>query len=213
MPVGDVYKFTMLFSHTSGTFTQVAQNQYYYLVNALTGPDPAPGDVRTVLRDTLVPTMTPLYTGLVSFRGAEVRRVWPLPVSLPNGFPEFIAGTFAPGEVMPGQVCGVITKRTPLGGRQFRGRIYTPFPPEAAGVAFQGPDAAYQALMQDHADVMDDPVTLIAGATAVTFQPVLFHPLNVPLPTFLQNCVARSRWGTQRSRGGYGAPNIIPTFE
>src|SRR3546814_8120191 len=53
-------------------------------------------------------------------------------------------GLFLGGDLLPGQVCGMVTKLTAAAGRRFRGRVYVPFPLETDNDGIV-PSAAYVA--------------------------------------------------------------------
>jgi len=135
---------------------------------------------------------------------------------------EFIAITragpgIALGDLLPTQVTGLITFRTELAGRHFRGRMYPPFPSEG----FTGPDATMNATgtaaIVAIGTVVGPSRTLTVGAVADTLALVVLHrptPARPIPPASLTTDVTTITpilgFATQRRRGDFGRQNQPP---
>jgi len=128
-----------------------------------------------------------------------------------RGLSAFPVGLVA-GGCVPTQVAAVVTKRSGVAGRAYRGRLYWPFLPDAftdaqgelTAIAAANVEAATQALF--------NPFTITLGPNSVSFIPVIVHAVtdDNPLPLTYQPVILFScslRLGTQRRRGDYGALN------
>jgi len=209
MPVGDVWKANTFCRRSIAGLAQTSMNQLYYQVIIETGAPITAGGVRAAVAARFRAAYLDLFAITSFYKGVSAQKVFPLPVGVTDFLEETVAGNRVT-ETLPGQVCGVITKRTPFGGRRFRGRIYTPFPTEDSSDDFTGPNAAYIALLQVLGNLIPGTITVVQGANSSDFTPVIFHGGALPLPTLITSALARPRWGTQRSRGGYGAENGLP---
>lgn len=197
---------------------QSSVNSVCLVVTAITLPAPLQGE--TI--DSLDGVIGPLFINLMSTQsehvGADIQDV--------TGAPPFLlpaatvvgagAGAVAGGQ-LPGQVCGVISLLTDTSGRQFRGRMYVPFPAQADCTAVNPttPIAGYvtRLTLLSAAFVGQETLAGIAGGS-VTFSWAIKHGLPkvgpVPLPSPITNARSNKLWGTQRRRGNYGRPNSVP---
>jgi hypothetical protein len=153
----------------------------------------------------------PLLSAQAEYIGCGVSRIDPSPT------PEVInrggAGFGSViGDVMSRQTCGIITKRTDMIGRRKRGRFYVSFPGEADNSVQGVPTPAYITRLTTLADVMDDTQFLSSVTPVGTADLVPVVRSQVPLITYerITSCIPRPKWGTQRSRGSYGAVNARP---
>ena len=150
-----------------------------------------------------------ILSSAASYRGVGVRKVVPLPKSA-----EFFATTgqgagTRTGDPLPRQVCGVITKGTDFAGQAQRGRFYAAFPAESDSGTDGSPVSTYVSNLAALGAFLDDLLTVGIAPTTSTATPVIFHRL-IGDTTPITRIVARPRWGTQRSRGDYGRPNVSP---
>lgn len=126
---------------------------------------------------------------------------------------QFSSSVNTPGtsteDLLPTQTCGIITKRTNTGGRTGRGRVYIPFPTEEHNDAEGNPDAGYQAVLDTLAAVIFDDIEFVDGTDTLTINPGLLRQEDYQF-TPITGWTVRPRWGTQRSRGAYGASNLNP---
>jgi len=130
---------------------------------------------------------------------ASLQKIFPLPKE--DAAASTVAAT--PGtiadDLLPRQTCGIITLRTGLAGRKFRGRVYIPFPPENANDGAGQPTPAYLTLLDAIATLHDDIITFAVGLTTISLVPVVFHRLTGTYDQIF-TAVTRPRWATQRRR-------------
>jgi len=113
------------------------------------------------------------------------------------------------GNMLPSQTCGLLSFRSISAGAKARGRMYIPFPSVASQTADGYPAAAYQTLANIFADVMI-PVWTLATTPGCNVVPIITKKaaLVVSYPVVTWNFP--SYWATQRRRGGFGRPNVLP---
>lgn len=124
--------------------------------------------------------------------------------------PSFLDGT-EDSDVLPKQTCGLIRKRSVFSGRGNSGRIYVPFP--GIGVNVDGaPTAPYLAKLQALADGLAPNPSLAIGVGNFSLVPVIFDPTRITVlgMTAVTTTTCAAKWATQRKRGDFGAPNILP---
>lgn len=115
------------------------------------------------------------------------------------------------GTTLPTAVRVVISWRTDLVGKLYRGRIYG-FTPGAADQSTSGHPT--QALMDAWGLVaLTFKNKIVAGGT--TWEPVVYHRRKQPAdpfinPTIITGAQVQPKWGTQHRSGDYGRPNIAP---
>jgi hypothetical protein len=188
--------------------TQYAFNVRHFRVTAIGGGQPT--------LDTAVLAMSakfgPLYKACMSstatFYGCDVRRLLPslsLAVQTKTGSG---AGTVA-GDLMSTQTAGVISLRTNLPGKKFRGRMYIPFPGETDNDVNARPVAAllsnYAALLLPHTQN----TTYNNGADNFSAVGVIYHR-SVKTETTIVSGFVRLDWGTQRRRSSINRPDRAP---
>jgi len=146
-----------------------------------------------------------------SFRGVGLRlQVLPVPTEVFDVSQDG-AGTAA-GDLSATQVSGLITKRTARAGRKYRGRLYVGFP-SALDIDSNGvPTPAYVAGIQTLGNTLGPVMALVNGANTMEAVMRVRSTLVPGAPTYepVVALTSRNRFGTQRSRGAYGAPNIPP---
>jgi len=115
------------------------------------------------------------------------------------------------GDPLPMQTCGLITKINTKAGRKNRGRIYVPFPGEADSTVNGVPSAGYVLKLRDIGNILCVDQLVAVGADNCLMTPVLGNLETGPLADVSAH-VDRTKWATQRRRGEYGRPNVIPPF-
>lgn len=148
-----------------------------------------------------------------SWRGVGIR-----PIRTPVVIEEFETANDGGGtdlaSIAPRQLCGILTKRTALVGRGFRGRLYVAFPSQNAYTVVGAATVAYVASLDALAGVLLNNFVVAVGADTATFSPRLRHRVAGPPVAFqyipLTNIKARDKMGTQRRRGAFGAANALP---
>lgn len=205
MAVGDIIKVRFLATRGS----QLGQNiRHYRISTEVTG-----GATYQEIADNINTTASPLYRELLSsaatFQGVAVQKIQPLPMLL-----EFMStGTpgagLRSGDPLPGQCSGIITLRTSLAGRAFRGRAYVPFPAEMSCDEGSQTTALYFGDLQDLGGFLVTGVTVV-GATGTTTLVPGIHRRGTSQIQDLVGFTARNVFATQRRRGSYGRPDVIP---
>ncbi len=138
--------------------------------------------------------------------------------------PVSFTGSDGPGsEVSPPQgtqVRGLISWKTALAGRAYRGRTYIPFPTGSQSDIAGDPTAAYKiSLAGIRTLISTSPLVLTqAGQTAnIVFG--IYHrndpvpPATAPLARTITDITdgrINVRWATQRRSGGFGRTNSLP---
>lgn len=166
----------------------------------------------------------PFYVGLINnnaeWRGVQcyLEPATPGPTRAPvfdNSNP--LVGT-AGAVAAPRQTCGLIQFGTTNAGRQYRGRIYLPFP-ATADVALNGaPSASYGTRLNAFATFLQNTffLTDVSGTKFIPCIQVLVHgpfgkpPQPGPLPSPIIQWSSSNRWATQRRRGAFGRLNASP---
>lgn len=116
------------------------------------------------------------------------------------------------GDLAPTQVSGIITKRTALVGRKHRGRLFIGFPSNLDITQDGAPTTGYVGGLNGIASAIGPVMNLTRGGDAyhcdMTVRSMLVPA--APVHTYVASLLARNRFGTQRSRGQYGAQNVVP---
>lgn len=196
---------------------QAAVNTVYYLC---TGPNTGgvtDNDVATSLEINWNPFYVSLLNNLAQWRGVQVQRVT-LPPSAPaigNANPTSgSAGAIA----LPRQTCGLIQFQSGSAGRQYRGRLYLPFPSSTDNATNGQPSGTYLTNLLAFATFLQN-TFFLTDSTGVKFIPcvqVINHgpfgnpPQPPPIPSPLTGWSISARWATQRRRGAFGRQNTSP---
>lgn len=101
----------------------------------------------------------------------SVQQIRPLPPLLPVEDASAAGPGAVAGESLPTSVAAVVTKRTGLAGRAYRGRSYFAGVPQSQEVDSQLSSAALL-LWQDVADQMAQPISV---APSGAFDPIVYH--------------------------------------
>lgn len=188
---------------------QFAYNVLHYEV-VTKGGDGAPlSEIAAAMSSVLLPSYFPLLVSTATVKGVDVQKIWPLPISVLHPYPDDGGLGTAEGDALPKQTCGVVTKRTLKAGPHYRGRVYIPFPAETDNTSAGVPTAGYLTKLDDWAQVADDTVLAEDGADTNALLPVIYNRLTHET-TVIDRCVRRTKWGTQRRRGDFGAANLDP---
>ncbi|AYP28965.1 MAG: hypothetical protein [Circular genetic element sp.] len=205
---GDVLQVTV----ATACVDQVGLNVFHYAVDSVVGGAATSQEAAIAIDAALAPLYKPLLGPDATYYGVQVRILFRDPTPTPSAVSASAGvGTAAAG-AMPGQVAGVLTKRTAFVGRSYRGRTFLPFLSATMNDATtNSPTAAAIVLMEALAAELDDVQTATAGASTARLYPVLLHSSG-SLYSEIQDIVARPYWGTMKSRGNLGRPNVFPPF-
>ena len=113
------------------------------------------------------------------------------------------------GDALSTQTAAVITLRTPLPGKKFRGRMYVPFPSETDNDLDARPTAAYLANTNALSLPLMQSTTYTIGADSFTAVPSIFHRA-LQTETTIVLAYTRPDWGTQRRRSQINRPDRSP---
>jgi hypothetical protein len=192
------------------TGVQIAVNRHYYKCISHAGTGATDLEVAADFAAGLDSFYKPLLSVNATYAGAGIRRVSPgTPTVTVYDATDAGVGGVA-GDMLPTQTCGIITKRTDMGGPAYRGRTYVPFPGEADSGADGLPTAGYITRLQALAAALLTDYNPGAGGNTSTLRPHFANTADWPVVFEIRSTVARAKWGTQRRRGSYGATNTAP---
>lgn len=204
MAINDVIKVKL----ESQMFSQVGLNIRHYRIDGeVTG-----GATMQEIADAMYTQFATDYAScLVSdavFANVGVQKVRPLPMGVETLSSQAPTAGTVTGDVLPWQTSGLITLRTALAGRAFRGRAYIPFAGEARNGADGKPTSLHITNLGSVADDMLEQKIVVGAGGSTTLTPVIFQR-GSGTTTALTSAVVRTAWATQRRRGGFGRPNIV----
>jgi len=188
---------------------QVAINVLHYQVTAQTGTLKLDTDLAARLDAILGPLYVALLCVESEYRGVGVQRINPIPPTT-EVYANIQADTGAvAGDLLPRQSAGLISKRTGLAGRKYRGRVYVPFASEAGNDATGTPANAYLVSLLALSDALEVPVVVGTAPNETTLTPILWHRLSSTFDVITE-CSINDKWASQRRRGSYGRTNTSP---
>lgn len=191
------------------TSSQVGINTAHFRCTAETGVGSTDQQVADAFDAALAPRYKAAISGGARYRGCSVQRISP---GIPT-VPAFAIGNDGIGTVAGGmmgtQLSGLVSARTSLAGRRYRGRVYIPFPAEDSNAATGVPEAAYIVAIDDIGDELYSVFPVVNGGNSTTNDPVVWHR-GLLLGTPITGWLARPSWATQRRRGAYGRQNTTP---
>lgn len=208
---------TVLLSVVCYDDEQVSINRFGYLISGVAGGTLTLQDCV----DTLDAPASTQWKGMINnqatYRGVMGslfigNRLTPFRSTIANAGP----GT-AGADALPRQTCGMFTKVSAVPGPAGRGRVYVPFPAVADNGAGPIPNAGYMTRLGVMAGVLKAPLGVSVGPVTATMTPVIVRyprPSATPPVVFRTipwaDATARQKWATQRRRGSYGRPNVLP---
>jgi len=187
---------------------QLGINVVHYRVNASTGSGCTDQEVATAFDVSFANPYATCISADSFYEGTAVKKISGAPFVPVYAHSNVTAGLLA-SAVLPTQVSGIVTKLSAFAGRANRGRFYVPFPATQELDTDETPKAAYVTLIQALADtVITDHTIIGAGGTCQLSPQIVNRGLthNVKVVANL----ARKRWATQRRRGDFGRPNVLP---
>lgn len=198
---------------------QASVNNIWYSVAAVGAPAATDFDVATQMNALLAPLYKPILSELAAFRGVQVQIHTNTPAYPAVNSVVFDNSLNGPGTggptALPRQTCGLGSFSTNFPGRQFRGRVYFPFPGVEADDGTGKPIAGYVAAIQTITDDLSTGVSIVESTRTATLVRALVHvkaPKSGirPVPTPVTGGSASFKWATQRRRGSFGRPNLSP---
>ncbi len=193
---------------------QVGINSIHYQVTNTVGAGATQFQLASALDILAAPLMKAIISSTVQYRGVIVQRVFPRPpVVAESATGNTGTGSGAATQVSP-QVAGLISTRTALAGRQFRGRLYAPFLGTGSIGANGSPTAPYVTALQALATAMFTNITCGGVGNTSTVTPVIYHRNGYGDPvlhrdevTSITGATASTLAATVRRRGNYGRSN------
>jgi hypothetical protein len=179
--------------------SQYSQNVIHYIVIAQNGGF-TDQEAATALSAQWGMAFKKLMAPFASFVGVKVQRLSPTLTQPVIGNANAGAGTIA-GDMMSPQTCGLVSKKTDVGGRKGRGRLYIPFPSEADNAAQGIPGPTYLTSSNDVAVLLTTDVALSGTGTTASVHAILYNALDgVNSVKIIRQAVLNGGWGTQRRR-------------
>jgi len=205
MAVDDIWQVTLRCQQGD----QAGINVLHYVVSESPGIEATANDVADYFDNIFSTPLKALLVDSAQYLFTEASKVFPLPASV-RGMSDDGAGEGGwASDPMPRQTCGLITKLTYYAGRQYRGRIYVPFPAQTADSGTAGPDGVYIGLLEDFGLAYKTSRIITGPLGPSSFLPCLYHR-DTNAHTLVQDIRASTRWATQRRRSSFGRPNPIP---
>jgi len=189
---------------------QIAINVLHYVANTALGGAVYDDETAVALDIAWQAVYLPLMGNTAQWKGVTVQIIagtTPSPYQVSNAHSNF--GTVA-GDLMPRQTCGIITKYTAGIGRANRGRLYVAFPAEPDNAVTAVPVAGYITRLDNLGAVVlvNNTITGGSGGT-IKLSPIIWHRATSTY-TPVNGRRSNQRWATQRRRGSYGRPNVLP---
>lgn len=192
------------------TTSQISLNTMHWRVTGHVGTGATDVDLADAVDLFQAGNYTSIMPTTARWRGVGVKKLLPFPGIETAATARDAAGVSVT-EILPTQVSGIITLRTIAPGPGWRGRNYPGFPPESANLATGLPDPAYTAVLaaigaywltEITIGVLPNQSTVIFGLRKATIGGFDVHRW-VAVTTW-------PKWATQRRRGAYGRPNVLP---
>lgn len=188
------------FYHTMGSQQAVTARHFRVAGNGGAGsPEQDVADSLSVAYSNLI---RPLMSLQASYRGLQIRRITPNPTADWVSVMGAAVGTVA-GEALPGQASGLLSLRTALPGKSFRGREYVPFPGESDNQADAKPIAGYLTRLVSLAALwLNNQTYAQVGVPAnTTVIRGVIYSKKLGSRSDITTAIARNGWATQRRRG------------
>jgi len=192
------------------TPTQIALNVLHYLCLAVSAAPPDYAMVAAAFDTLMAANYKNIIGSSASYRGVTAKRltsIQSIPYPAIGG-----AGPGTSGTMCPTQAAGVITIRTRFGGSGYRGRIFVPFIGSVYLTPGGGPTTTLQTLMANIAVAMGPQITVSggAGSSCILQQVIRKRGGIMTADPQVIGYTVQPKFGTQRRRGQYGQPNVLP---
>jgi hypothetical protein len=184
---------------------QIGMFTTHWKTSTLTG-NVSLGQIADTIQTAIDGALQPCVDTGTGLLGTKVSSVRVVPPTLPGIATSTSEGTAAPPS-MSNQTSGLITWRTILAGRKYRGRIYVPFPAVVFQTVLGEPSAAYVALLDTLATILVGLTTITSLTGAGTMALGLYHRSTGEVTGVIEG-VPQDKWATQRRRGNYGRLNF-----
>lgn len=188
---------------------QIGINVLFYNTSAKAGTGATDLQIVQSIDSALFAAYKAVLAGAATYRGVIAQKILPLPASLAVSTTANSGVGSATGDPLPRQVCGVITKKTALAGKRYRGRMYIPFPAEGDNDVDGTPTGGYITRSAALAAALLTNVIPGGGGNTNTLMPVVYSKKG-GFNTIITSFLGRAKWGTQRRRGSFGQTNTLP---
>lgn len=189
---------------------QTSFNTFHYIITATAPPAPFVSDVGVAF-DTL---MAPLFKACMSansvYEGVRAQKIAPLPVTAQALISAHTGAGTAGGNDLPRQTAGLISWKTDLAGRGFRGRTYVPFPSSTFLTPGGHTTAGYQTAVLAIANAAIGFTAVAAGGGSCGLLLGVYHRKTLTITPIVSPARVRLFWATDRRRGDFGRPNVSP---
>jgi len=196
--VGNLYRVILNGHDSKSRFVNVR----WYIVGAVSGTGPTAKQVGEEVNGAMYPKYLDLFatTVIADFTSAQLCNSGGIAIDDAEvdatGLPD--TGNSA-GDEMPSFVAGVISLRTGLAGKSFRGRLFTWPAGESANDIDGQPTAGWQIAAGLFATQLRTILLAGAGGNTATLVPAVYS--KVQLAAFpIQSTIVRPEWGTIRHR-------------
>ncbi len=197
---------------------QASCNTLAYTVSPTPAPTATDADVAVTLDALVAVTYKALLSATATYKGVQAQICNPaFPYAAIYLSASSIAGAGAggvAGNIMPGQICGLIGFSTGRAGVRNRGRFYVAFPGVADDGGGGSPTAGYITRLGALAPNVNSGMAVAVGGRTATLIRVILHGTPKVGPIGAPDAVIGSPigqgWATQRRRGSYGRQNRSP---
>jgi hypothetical protein len=195
MAIGDLYQLTVM----GRCHGQTILNVLHYAITTEVGITQLT-DLVTTFRTTCEAHWRACHSAEYTLDGYLAQKIRPLPInaSYEEG-PLVLAGTGG-AQALPTSVAAVLTKRTDLAGRSYRGRVYL----SAIPTTFELDSELTGAALNVYQTLADDLEQILAAGAGNAFTPVLWRrsaELARPITQFVPRQVLRNQRRRQVGRG------------
>lgn len=194
------------------TSVQAGINIMHFLVGTITGGVMTDAQAVAIVDASLATVYKPWINNNATYRGAGVKILTPTQQVEAVSTTHAGAGTGG-ANALPQQSSGLVKFLTAQAGRNYRGRIYPPFPPTGAANSDGAMTGGAATGLQNIGNAWLALNPLINGPVTVVFIPVIYHrapPALKGTTTPILSALAVQDFATQRRRGQLGRTNIPP---
>lgn len=204
LAIGDVVQVT--------SFCRVNQqaglNVYRYIVTNLVGTTTTDLQVAQTWDGRSGGLLAACLSSSAAYQGAEARVLFKVDPPIPQFAEDLTVGTGGPN-VLPTQVCGLVSWRSDFTGRRARGRSYIPFPATNFTGAGGEPTAGYLGRVEAYAASVQPPLVVLGGmGDSATLTLHVSHKVGITPLYPITSHLVRQGWATQRRRGDFGRTNL-----
>jgi len=189
---------------------QVSVNRVYLECTGNTGTGATDFECATAIEAKIATAYKAALSASADYLGIMLQHIRPgfRELSIPVTTGAGVGGVT--GNLMPTQVCGMISARTLFAGRASRGRVYVPFPSVSAADPDGLPTSAYRTLVTAVGSALLDEDTIVGSAGNSTLISILFKKADPVNSLAFTAFTVPAKWGTQHKRGSYGQANTSP---